>query len=103
MSTFAYTAIARDGKRTNGTLTADSRAAAISQVTRLGLHPLKIDEQKNGKAAKVVKEVKPLKVAKPVPAPMAPPPPKLKKPIGPVPVIPLESAPVPVPTGRVSQ
>jgi type II secretory pathway component PulF len=103
MSTFAYTAIARDGKRTNGTLTADSRSAAIAQVTRLGLHPLKIDEQKNGKAAKAVKEVKPVKVAKPPPMPMAPTPPKMKKPAGPVPVIAMEAAPVPAPTGRVSQ
>lgn len=51
MSTFAYTALARDGKRTSGTLSADSRSAAIAQVSRLGLHPLKIDEQA-GKGAK---------------------------------------------------
>ena len=50
MATFAYTAIDRGGKRTNGTLSADSRAAAISQVTRQGLHPVKVDEQRNGKA-----------------------------------------------------
>jgi type II secretory pathway component PulF len=52
MSTFAYTAIARDGKRTNGTLTADSRSAAIAQVSRLGLHPVKVDEQGGTTAAK---------------------------------------------------
>lgn len=49
MSTFAYTAIGRDGKRTSGTLSADNRSAAIAQVTRLGLHPVKLDEAKNGK------------------------------------------------------
>src|SRR4051794_21658283 len=53
MSTFAYTAIGRDGKRTNGTLTADNRAAAIAQVSRLGLHPVKVDESRNGKATAV--------------------------------------------------
>jgi type II secretory pathway component PulF len=57
MSTFAYTAIARDGKRTNGTLTADSRAAAITQVTRQGLHPVKVDEQRGGKSIPAVAKV----------------------------------------------
>lgn len=46
MTTFAYTAIARDGKQSHGTLTADTRAAAISQVTKQGLHPVKVDEQR---------------------------------------------------------
>src|SRR5688572_18835549 len=48
MSTFAYTAVARDGKRTSGTLAADSRAAAIAQVMEKGLHPVSVDEQGNG-------------------------------------------------------
>jgi type II secretory pathway component PulF len=51
MSTFAYTAVARDGKRTNGTLAADSRAAAIAQVVEKGLHPVSVDEQGNGNGA----------------------------------------------------
>ena len=46
---FAYTAIGKDGRQTTGTLSADSRAAAISQVVSQGLHPVKLDEQK-GKA-----------------------------------------------------
>src|SRR5688572_22445663 len=50
MSTFAYTAVARDGKRTSGTLAADSRAAAIAQVVERGLHPVSVDEQGNGAA-----------------------------------------------------
>lgn len=50
MPTFAYTAISRDGKRTAGTLSADTRAAAITQVTRQGLHPVKIDETRGGVA-----------------------------------------------------
>src|SRR5947209_16225080 len=44
MTTFAYTALARDGKRTTGTLTADSRAAALTMVLQRGLSPIKIDE-----------------------------------------------------------
>jgi type II secretory pathway component PulF len=60
MSVFAYTAIAKNGRRTNGTLNADTRAAAIAQVMQQGLHPVTMDEQRNGnghvaaaKAAKV--------------------------------------------------
>jgi type II secretory pathway component PulF len=52
MSIFAYTALSRDGRRTTGTLNADSRAAAISQMGRQGLHPVKIDEAKDEAAAK---------------------------------------------------
>lgn len=48
MSVFAYTAIGKDGQRTSGTLAADSRAAAISQVMQRGLHPVSLDEQRNG-------------------------------------------------------
>ena len=51
MSTFAYTAVARDGKRTSGTLAAESRAAAIAQVVERGLHPVSVDEQGNGNGA----------------------------------------------------
>src|SRR3954453_948223 len=48
---FTYTAIARDGRKTVGTLTADSRSAAIAQVMRDGLHPVSMAEaKKNGKA-----------------------------------------------------
>jgi len=46
MTTFAYTALGRDGKRTNGTLSADSRAAAVAMVVQKGLHPVKVDEDK---------------------------------------------------------
>lgn len=48
---FTYTAIARDGRKTVGTLSADSRSAAIAQVMRDGLHPVSVAEAKgNGKA-----------------------------------------------------
>src|SRR5918997_1471574 len=52
MSTFAYTAIGRDGRQASGTVSADTRSAAIAQVVRQGMHPLRIDEQgKNGNGA----------------------------------------------------
>jgi type II secretory pathway component PulF len=51
MSVFAYTALSRDGRRQSGTLTADSRAAAIAQMSKQGLHPVKIDEAKDAAAA----------------------------------------------------
>ena len=52
MSTFAYIALARDGKRTTGTLSADTRTAAVAQVVQKGLHPVRIDEERaaRGKA-----------------------------------------------------
>src|SRR5437763_17207654 len=52
MSTFAYTAIGRDGRQTAGTLSADNRSAAIAQVVQRGLHPVSLKEQSAGKAAK---------------------------------------------------
>jgi type II secretory pathway component PulF len=52
MSVFAYTALAKDGRRTSGTIAADSRAAAIAQVSRQGLHPLDMAEAKDPAAAK---------------------------------------------------
>jgi len=51
MSVFAYTALSKDGRRTSGTLAADTRAAAIAQMSRQGLHPVKIDEAKDPAAA----------------------------------------------------
>src|SRR5947209_8003274 len=48
MTTFAYTALAKDGKRTSGTLSADSRAAALTMVLQRGLSPIKIDEDGRG-------------------------------------------------------
>ena len=53
MSVFAYTAVGSDGKRSNGTLNADTRAAAIAQIIKQGLHPVSMDEKKgsaNGQA-----------------------------------------------------
>lgn len=52
MSTFAYTAIGRDGKQTTGTLAADTRSAAIAQVVQKGLHPVAVNEQKGGAVAR---------------------------------------------------
>ena len=65
MSVFSYTAIGRDGRQTTGTLSAESRTAAISEVVRQGLHPVKIDEQKASAkaAAKPVTAAAPGKVS----------------------------------------
>jgi type II secretory pathway component PulF len=51
MATFAYTALSSEGRRTAGTVAADSRVAAMSQIAREGLHPISLDEV-NGAAAK---------------------------------------------------
>lgn len=51
MSVFAYTALSKDGRRTTGTLTAESRAAALMQMSRQGLSPVKIDEARDAAAA----------------------------------------------------
>lgn len=50
MTTFAYTAIGTKGEKTSGTLSADTKAAAIAQVIQKGLHPVSVSEQ-NAKAA----------------------------------------------------
>jgi type II secretory pathway component PulF len=47
MSVFAYTALSKDGSKSTGTLMADSRAAAIAQMSKKGLHPVRIDEAKD--------------------------------------------------------
>jgi type II secretory pathway component PulF len=52
MSVFAYIAVGRDGRQTSGTLSADSRSAAIAQVVGQGLSPVKLDEQKSDAAKK---------------------------------------------------
>ncbi|HET6251698.1 MAG TPA: type II secretion system F family protein [Tepidisphaeraceae bacterium] len=51
MSVFAYTAIGRDGRQASGTVSADSRSAAISQVVSQGLHPVQLNEQATGPGA----------------------------------------------------
>src|SRR6266700_2515508 len=48
---YAYTAVNKDGRRTAGTLSAESRAAAIAQMSRQGLMPVTIDEAKDAAAA----------------------------------------------------
>ena len=52
MPAFAYTALTRDGARTTGTTMAETRAAAIAQMSRQGLSPVKVDEAKDAAAAK---------------------------------------------------
>jgi len=50
MGAFAYTAMDGQGHATAGTVTAENRTAAMDQVVRLGLHPVRIEESA-GKAA----------------------------------------------------
>ena len=52
MPAFAYTALAKDGSRKTGTVSADTRSAAILQMTRQGLAPVKVDQAKDAAAAK---------------------------------------------------
>ena len=51
---FSYTALQKDGRRTAGTLSAESRAAALAEMGRLGLVPVTIDQAKSAAAAKKV-------------------------------------------------
>ena len=47
MPAFAYTALSKDGKTTSGKLAAESRAAAIAQMGREGLSPVRLEESKD--------------------------------------------------------
>jgi type II secretory pathway component PulF len=51
MSVFAYTALSRDGQRTSGTLTSESRAAALAEMAKKGLRPVSIEEARDLAAA----------------------------------------------------
>jgi type II secretory pathway component PulF len=52
MSVFTYKALGKDGRESAGSLSAESRAAAISQIMDRGLHPVVVEEKGgNGKAA----------------------------------------------------
>jgi type II secretory pathway component PulF len=44
MPAFAYTALSKDGKTTSGKLAAESRSAAIAQMSREGLSPVRLEE-----------------------------------------------------------
>ncbi|MGD0464129.1 MAG: type II secretion system F family protein [Tepidisphaeraceae bacterium] len=52
MSVFSYTALSKDGQRTSGMVTSDSRTAAIAQMTKKGLRPLLVEEAEDLAAAK---------------------------------------------------
>src|SRR5947209_13277368 len=51
MAVFAYTALSREGKRTSGTLAADTRSQAIAQMSKQGLHPVSLNEAKDAASA----------------------------------------------------
>lgn len=66
MTTFAYTAIGKDGAKTSGKLSAESRASAIAQVVKGGYHPLSISEEAaKGGAARTANGASPAVAAKP--------------------------------------
>jgi type II secretory pathway component PulF len=51
MSVFTYKALGKDGRESAGSLSADSRAAAIASIMDRGLHPVLVEEKSaNGKA-----------------------------------------------------
>jgi type II secretory pathway component PulF len=51
MSVFAYTALNKEGRMTSGTLSSDSRAAAMAEMARKGLSPVTIDEAADATSA----------------------------------------------------
>ena len=59
MTTFAYTAIGKDGQQTAGTLSADSRSAAIAEVVPQGPAPVRLDEQRAGAARRTARTAPP--------------------------------------------
>jgi type IV pilus assembly protein PilC len=50
MAVYTYIAIDRSGRRTTGTIPADSRSAAMDKVIGQGLNPVRIDEQRKTRA-----------------------------------------------------
>lgn len=51
MSVFTYTALSKEGRKTSGTLNAETRAAALAQIGKLGLSPVRIEEARSSAAA----------------------------------------------------
>lgn len=50
MPTFEYRALDQNGKPVSGALSADGRGAALSMLSSQGLHPLSVDERREGPA-----------------------------------------------------
>jgi len=55
MPVFAYTALDVKGKQNAGTLSADSRAAALDQIVQRGFTPVSVEEHREGSAAPIAK------------------------------------------------
>jgi type II secretory pathway component PulF len=51
MSVYAYVALGKDGRRSTGTLTAESRASAVAQIGKQGLHAISVDEARDAEVA----------------------------------------------------
>lgn len=64
MAAFAYTALDASGRETAGTLAAESRAAALDQVCRLGLHPLRVEETRSSETVKAATPATAARVSK---------------------------------------
>lgn len=64
MAAFAYTALDSSGRETAGTLAADSRAAALDQVCRLGLHPVRVEESRAAAQARMPAPTRGARVSK---------------------------------------
>src|SRR4051812_22058749 len=65
MTTFAYTALDRAGRRTSGTIPAETRAAAMDRVVDLGLSPVSLEEQRaKGQAERKSDKPAPTRVPK---------------------------------------
>ena len=63
MPEFAYRAIDRLGKESSGTLTADTRAAALSRIVQLGSTPVQIQEQQSASKTPVAVNGAPKRVS----------------------------------------
>ena len=51
MAAFTYTALDDKGQQTIGTVAAENRGAALDQVFRLGLHPVRVEERERAGGA----------------------------------------------------
>jgi type II secretory pathway component PulF len=67
MSVFSYTALSKDGQRMSGTLTSESRAQALAEMSRKGLRPVTLEEARD-MAAAAKKQAKAKGVSRKVPA-----------------------------------
>ena len=51
MPVFTYQAVGNDGRKSNGTLSANNRAAALDRIATLGLYPTQVAEKSDRRQA----------------------------------------------------